>query len=227
MLTSPSKRAEYHAEAYMSLKTRIRTLAAVLIISVWALQHVSAVVIGVDLGTVFPPGTLGGYTMTPYDPGSVGGGIPTTIGVGWSSWGQNYVGTVYATLQNNPMILTLSPGTTAVYFYEEPNGRFANFTMTATDVSGVTVTQVVNGNGGSAGVGFYETVVGDSLSQITITSSDPNGFAIGEFGYGTASSHVNPLDVPAVPETGRTLVFLAIALPGLFAYSRFTRVGTV
>lgn len=162
--------------------------------------------------------------MSPYDPGSIGGAFATTIGVGWATWGQGYAGTVYAVIPNNPLTLTLNPGTTAVYFYEEPN-QSANFDMTATDSSGVSVTTLVNGNAGSAGVGFYETLSGDSLSKITVTCTDPYGFAIGEFGIsGDGGGFVAQITPPGnVPETGRTLIFLAMGLAGLFAYSRLAR----
>ncbi len=67
---------------------------------------------------------------------------------------------------DDTLTLTLSGNTEAVDFYEEPN-TFDNFTMTATDSSGVSVSTVINGDAGSSGVGFYEDR-SRSLANVTI-----------------------------------------------------------
>jgi len=103
----------------------------------------------------------------------------------------------------------------AVDFYEEPN-QFADFSMTATDSSGATVTTIINGFHGSAGVGFYENNPGGPyLTSITVTCTDPTGFAIGEFGIngGTLTGGIG------VPDGGATVLLLGAAMVGL-AYTR-------
>lgn len=201
------------------MKTSTKLLALALALGA-CLQTASAGVTAVDLGTGLPPATLGGFTMVPYDPGSIAGGTPVTVGSGWATWGQGYTGTVYYTLTSNPLTLFLS-GVQAVYFYEEPN-QFADFYMTATDSSGAQVTTLINGYAGSAGVGFYVTNPGEYLSSITVTATDTSGFAIGEFGIDDGGGRVTGV-IGAVPETGATLGFLAFGLSGLAACARFLR----
>jgi len=43
------------------------------VVTALALQHSSAQVTAMNIGTGLPPGTLGGYAMTPFDPGSIAG----------------------------------------------------------------------------------------------------------------------------------------------------------
>jgi hypothetical protein len=123
---------------------------------------------GVPLGTAAPPGTLGGWSMTPItgDASPIGSFVtsvgPITfnqpvmhdqIGNNWGTWSHGYAGSVYDTTAfADPTTLTLTMGglTSAVYFYVEPV-NFANFSFTATTDSGATVTQSVNGNAGATG----------------------------------------------------------------------------
>jgi len=149
--------------------------------------------------------------MTPYDPGSIDGASARTVGYGWATWGQGYTGTVYVS-GGQTVTLNLSDGTKAVYFYEEPN-QFNNFYMTATDITGVSVTTLINGYYGSAGVGFYVDGLG-SLKSISVTCTDPTGFAIGEFGIngGTISGTVRPVPEPASYFSG-ALVLCLTAFP--------------
>jgi hypothetical protein len=210
------------------MKTSVKILALVAL-SACALQ-VSADVIGVDLGTAVPPTTLGGYTVAAYDPGSITGadyyahetaGSDDGTGTGtWETWGQSYTGRVYVASTSDELTLLLGPGTTAVYFYEEPQ-QFLDFSMTATDSSGTSVTTTINGFHGSSGVGFYETDPSDSLSEITVTCADPTGFAIGEFGINQGGSLTGT--VGTVPDTGATLALIAFGLAGMVAFSRFNR----
>lgn len=208
-------------------------------LTAFGLQQATAQVTAVSLGTGNPPATLGGYTMTAYDPGSIGGqtyyeyevagngegALHPGEGV-WHTWGQTYTGNVYASYppagatSSGTLTLTLSGTTEAVDFYEEPN-TYSDFSMTATDSSGASVTTTINGFYGSAGVGFFEDVAGGPyLSSITVTCTDDTGFAIGEFGIdgGTLTGQVG------VPDSGSTLAFMALGLCGMLAYSRFSRV---
>jgi hypothetical protein len=173
------------------MKKSVAVVALIAVVSVWGAQKASAAVTAVNIGTGNPPGTLGGYTMTPFDPGHIAGqlyyahetnGNYDGGGTGvWNTWGQNYTGNVYAAAGGATLMIDLTGPTQAVDFYEEPQ-QYANFDMTATDSSGATVTTLINGNHGSAGVGFYEDGPGVYLTQISVTASDPTGYAVGEFG---------------------------------------------
>ncbi|HUJ44760.1 MAG TPA: hypothetical protein VLW52_14265 [Opitutaceae bacterium] len=214
----------------MKNPTKILTLLS--IAGALVSPRLGATVMASDLGTGLPPTTLGGYTMTPYDPGSIAGatgsahetlGNDDGTGPGyWATWGQSYTGNVYYALGTSSTTLTLLlSGVQAVYFYEEPN-VFADFTMTATDSSGVSVTTTINGDHGSSGVGFWETVPGDFLSSIVVTCSDTSGFAIGEFGIDNGSLTGT---VGSVPDAASTmgLVLLGFGLISLAGMSRFGR----
>lgn len=199
----------------MKTQTRILSLAAM--ISMLTLQPASALVIGTDLGTANPPATLGDYTMAAYDPGSITGTTRLLVGSGWATWGQGYTGYVYYNPDGSqPLTFTLSGDVQAVYFYMEPN-QFADFTMTATDSSGVSVSTVINGYYGSAGVGFHTTGVNEYLTSIVVTADDPTGFAIGNFGLDRGSIQG---EVGAVPDAGSSLAMLGLAFAALGAARR-------
>jgi hypothetical protein len=226
------------------MKNTIKALALTSALAMWSFQQAGAIVPGVtavNLGTANPPTTLGGlYTMSAYDPGSIGGQsyyehMVNGNGEGalhpgegqWSTWGQNYSGNVYVSYTTaggaSALTLNLSGAAEAVYFYEEPN-QFQDFDMTATDSSGATVTTTINGYYGSAGIGFYEDVPGGAyLTSITVTATDPTGFAIGEFGLsgGTLTG------TTGVPDGGATALLMALGLGGLFALKRFGRAVAV
>ena len=177
------------------------------------------VLTGVPVGTAAPPGTLGGFSMIPLgaDPSALDSMVTSVgsisfnqavrhdqVGNGWATWSHGYAGNVYDTGSSlDPTTLTLTMGglTSAIYFYTEPV-NFANFTFTATTDSGATLTQTVNGNAGASGFGFYATG-SDFISSITVTGTDTDGFAIGEFGLNGA---------PGVPEGGYSLGYLVMAL---------------
>jgi len=212
----------------------LKTITLLSALAVLGLQQARAQVTAVNIGTGLPPSTLGTYTMTSFDPGPIAGesyyshetaGNWDGGGTGeWNTWGQNYTGNVYVEYSPNSLTLTLSGSVEAVDFYEEPQ-QFANFYMTATDSSGATVTTLINGDYGSSGIGFYEDVAGGPyLTSITVSCTDPTGFAIGEFGIngGTVTGSLN-----SVPDTGSTLAILALGLCGLVGYSRFARAAAV
>jgi hypothetical protein len=186
-------------------------------------QNATAGVVAVNIGTGSPPATLGTYAMTELGslpPGSItGDDYVASIGSGWATWGQGYTGQVFVIgdyTQSVPLILDLSAGTEAVDFYAEPN-VFNTFNITATDSSGATITEAVNGDAGSAGFGFYESGAG-SLSSITVTADvAAEGFAIGEFGVngGTITGGAG-----AVPDATGTMLLLGIALGGIIVLSQ-------
>jgi hypothetical protein len=163
-------------------------------------------------GTNAPPGTLGPYTMTAFGTDSqpvcpASGSLVTgvtdpagTIGFSsalshdlatiscWATWSNGYTGDVY---DDSPVhtgaavpaqvTITLPAGTNGFYFYAEPV-NFSDFTITATAQNGTTSNPVtVNGDAGAKYFGFYGTG-GVTLASITVTATDTDGFAIGEFG---------------------------------------------
>ena len=213
------------------MKSPIKIIALVSALSVCGLQQASAQVTAVNIGTALPPATLGGYTMNPFDPGSIagasyyahetGGNYDGGGTGGWATWGQDYTGNVYAYLSpegatsSGTLTLSLSGGVSAVDFYMEPN-QFLNFLMTATDSSGASVSTTINGYYGSSAVGFYEDTAGSYLSSISVTCTDPTGFAIGEFAInaGTLAGSIG------VPDAGCTFALMVLGLAGLSVYSR-------
>jgi hypothetical protein len=161
-----------------------------------------------NLGTAAPPASLGGLPMTPFiQQGTCGVGLSTIpgcpipgsltvspstvsrfIGCGWATWSHGYTGDVYADYETSTVTLTLPAGTTAFYFYAEPD-PFDIFDITATTNSGSTSGAVaVNGASGANGFGFY-TDASDTIATITISSSVD--FAFGEFGISNASTFTN------------------------------------
>ena len=197
-----------------------------------ALHTASAQPTAVNLGTGLPPATLGGYSMVAFDPGSITGAHQATEVGGsaggaepyWATWGQSYTGNIYVVDDtsspsfSDTVTITLGPGTQAVDFYEEPN-QFSNFTMSAIDSSGVSVSTVINGYYGSSAVGFYETDSSDFLTSIKVTCSDPTGFAIGEFGINDGGSLTGGVGGGA-PDISSTILLLGLGLVGLVALRR-------
>jgi hypothetical protein len=157
-------------------------------------------------GTGAPPSTLGPYQMTPFPADSQPTGTYVTsvagptgtlgfspslehclVGGCWATWSNGYTGDVYADTSGN-LTLTLPSGTEAFYFYAEPN-QFATFTITATSDDGTTSGAVpVYGEGGAEYFGFYGTG-GASIASITVSATDPTGFAVGEFGISNGIDH--------------------------------------
>jgi hypothetical protein len=174
----------------------------------------------IDLGTGAPPASIGGQLMTPFPPDgsplfSVLSSLPSPlggslgfapsvdhrmIGLGWATWSHGYTGDVYYTQGATSLTFGIPAGTTAFYFYAEPN-PFSVHMMTVTS-GGVSFSKAIDGSGGAGGFGIYDLA---GLGSITI-SSDVD-FAVGEFGISRACC--------TVPEPGSSLVFLGIGLAGL------------
>jgi hypothetical protein len=163
-------------------------------------------------GTGAPPSTLGPYTMTAFggdarascgasgsmvtgvtDPAGTIGFTQALIhriaGTCWATWSNGYTGDVYGTDSStdvSTVTITLPTGTPAFYFYAEPN-QLTVLTITATGDDGTTSGPIsVNGNGGAKYFGFYG-LGGATVSSITVTTDDPLGFAVGEFGISPAA----------------------------------------
>jgi murein DD-endopeptidase MepM/ murein hydrolase activator NlpD len=112
------------------------------------------------------------------------------IGGCWATWSHGYGGDVYTTGATS-VTVTL-PDTNAFYFYAEPQ-QFANMTFTATTANGTTSGPVtVQGNSGARYFGFYTTGA-SPLTSIHVATSDPTGFAIGEFGIAAPYQFILPL----------------------------------
>jgi hypothetical protein len=179
-----------------------------------------------SIGTGVPPGTVGGFAMTPFANndgiasftsisslatplGGTLGFSPAVearrIGDGWSTWSHGYTGDVYALFQG-VLTITLPADTDAFYLYAEPN-NFSAYNVTVTDQENDSVTQSVQGNAGAFGFGFYGTG-GTTISLITVSAvSGAAGFAVGEFGI--ARSERQPIPEPT------PLALLALAALGL------------
>jgi hypothetical protein len=153
-------------------------------------------------GTAAPPATLGPYTMTRFgaDPQPLNTGPVVTsvndpagtiafspalnhsrVGNGWATWSHGYTGDVYWTDAASTITITLPSGTAAFYLYAEPNTR-SPFNVTAMAQDGTTSGPIsVDGNGGARYFGFYG-IGGANLASITVTTDDPAGLGVGEFG---------------------------------------------
>lgn len=162
-----------------------------------------AAITGVAGGTGAPGATLGPYTMTPFplDPqptgyspvtsvasplgGSVGFSITMQHAVigEWATWSHGYTGDIYYTGGATSVTMTMPAGTSAFYFYAEPN-PFNVYEIVATAQDATQVTQMVSGSGGASYYGFYGTG-GSLISSIAVTTPQPVDFAVGEFGIST------------------------------------------
>ena len=109
------------------------------------------------------------------------------VGNGWATWSHGYTGSVYfsgeASGGSDPRIeLSLPSNTNAYAFrvYAEPN-TFGNFSVEATASDGTSSEPVrIEGRSGARYFGS-PAPPGAKLTSITVTASDPRGFAIGEF----------------------------------------------
>ena len=182
------------------MRLMTRSLMAAALALVIAVPASAATITFVDLGTAAPPATLGGQSMTAFGDttpnfttvGSIasplGGSLgfspsveARTIGSGWATWSHGYTGEVFYSLGATSVTMTMPTGTTAFYFYGEPN-PFSVFSFTATATDGTVFTSSgplpIDGSSGARGFGFY---TGDgSISSITFGGDID--FAIGEFG---------------------------------------------
>jgi hypothetical protein len=175
--------------------------------------HVDSANITFDAGngTGAPPSVLGGCAVTAFGPDSsatLGTAVPTVtgpdgtvafapalthfrVGSGWSTWSNGYAGDVYSA-SDQSVTLTMPGGVRAFYLYAEPVD-FSVFDVTATAQDGTTSGPVsVNGNGGATFFGFFASGAA-TIASIVVTTTDAQGFAIGEFGTGTCESNSPPV----------------------------------
>ncbi len=172
-----------------------RSILTICLVALFAVP-LQASITGVPLGTSAPPAVLGPYAMTgfPADPQPAGytavssvasplGGVVAfsssmqhalTPGE-WATWSHGYSGDVYYTGGGTSVTLTLPSGTGAFYLYAEPN-PFQVYQITATAQDGTSISQMVDGDGGACGYGFY----GCAISTIDVVCE--TDFAVGEFG---------------------------------------------
>ncbi len=181
-----------------------------------------ASITGVPLGTSAPPAVLGPYAMTAFGPdpqpegsdvtsvasplyGSVGFSAPLNhriVGSSWATWSHGYTGDVYFTgYELSSVRLTMPPNTGAFYLYAEPN-PYSEYQITATAQDGTSISQMVYGDSGACGYGFWAA---STVATIDVDYYGENGFAVGEFG------------IARVPEP------TTICLLGLGAISLITR----
>ena len=202
----------------------------ILIAGMFCIANTSVVkgdIIGQPFGTNTPPATLGGYTMTPFPPDSTGNGqgesllssplggvisfntgsygvFHTQVGGGVAdTWSQGYEGDIYSlppplNESNNSITVYLPPNTGAFYLYAG-HPIYGNEPITVQANDGTSLTQFTTDYNDASGFGFYSTA-GESISSLTISIPDQNGFAFGELG------------IALVPEpTPCALVLLGIA----------------
>jgi hypothetical protein len=122
----------------------------------------------------------------------------TRIGDQWATWSNGYQGDVY-TSQAQSVTITLPAQANAFYFYAEPQ-QFSTLSFTATTADGTTSGAVpVNGQAGARYFGFY-TTGSAPLQTITVTTTDPTGFAIGEFGIAAPYQFILPTSAITYPD---------------------------
>jgi hypothetical protein len=136
----------------------------------------------VSLGTAVSDFTLPDGTMT-FSPGV----LHLTIGHPWATWSNGYTGDVYYD-SGTTLTMTLPAGTSAFYFYVEPN-TLASVTVAATAQDGTTSgPESFSGFRSARYFGFYGT---GGATVTTITVSGPSGgFAVGEFGVASAAGQL-------------------------------------
>jgi hypothetical protein len=195
-------------------------------------RYAEATIISVTGGTAAPGSTLGPYAMTGFpadgqpidttvtgvaspDGGNVGFSPSldhATVGNGWTDWSNGYMGDVYYT-SGTSAVLSMPADTRAFYLYAEPE-QYAPYSITATAQDGTFATQVINNTAGHSAsqFGFYGTG-GSTITSITVSTNDPGGFGVGEFGIST------------VPEPS-TPALLAACVIGLLACACRTRLAS-
>lgn len=191
-----------------------------------------------SLGTAAPPAQLGLYAVTafPADPTANGTAVSSapgpgghnpsfspnltkqTIGMGWATWSNGYVGAVYTCIGCTTATVTLPGKTRAFYLYAEPEA-FATYNITVTTDSGATLTKAVAGQAGAAGYGIY-TDAGEAIVTVTVDiPGGAGGFAIGEFGIYAGDALFAP--IPTLSPWA--LLLLALLLLGCGAYVQRSR----
>jgi hypothetical protein len=160
-----------------------------------------AAVLGRLLGTDAPPTTLGGHSLTAFGADrrgnvsvtdiSISDGNPhgvmtfdrdmthASVGSTWATWSHGYAGDAYWTTGSS-LTITMEPGLKAFVMYAEPNTR-SPFRALVTTSTGEQLGQMIDGNYGASGFGFWTT--GEAtITSITMTiDRGSEGFAVGEF----------------------------------------------
>jgi hypothetical protein len=151
-----------------------------------------------SVGSAAPPPTLCGQPLTPFapDPRPLWDHVTTLptpctipgviginhsvnhrrIGAGWTMWSHDYTGDVYYCNGWDTVTLTMPVGTTAVYFYVEPDNWSHTFQVL---VNGTYLSEEFTAS--SAHGAAYVGICGNPVETVTLTSST-HQFAIGEFG---------------------------------------------
>lgn len=232
---SRARRRSWRWRATIGAATSVFVVAAALsgvaVQSAPASADSSSVVFDGSPGTGAPPSTLGPYTTQAFGADSqplntdVDGVTGPTgavsfspalehlqVGNGWETWSNGYTGDVYYTGGAESTTVTLPAGTNAFYLYAEP-AEFESFTVTATAQDGTSSGPVsVEGESGATYLGFYGTG-GATISSITVTCDDEDGFAIGEFGIAGTSEVAAVRFAPRDAE--KSLTNFTVNTPGL------------
>jgi hypothetical protein len=164
-----------------------------------------AAILGTTLGTLAPPGQIGGILISalPSDARPVFEsvtGVPGQpplagdvtfdrslthyqIGQGWTSWSHGYAGHVYWTGVGGRLVKICYPvGTAAVLFYVQPRqSQLVSVTAWANDDPNVSFTQNISGTGGAAGFAFYGSDSSVTIHCVWVQVGMGFDFALGEF----------------------------------------------
>lgn len=225
--------------SFLTMNTKRWVALLAFVTSAAVLPNAAGFITGVEFGTGGPPGVLGTYTMTGAFsvPGSEGDSVDSfsfsdgrtvllspalehyDVPESWLTWSNGYTGKVLMLDVENDgetATLLLPAGTMAFYLYVEPDPYdWFTFEITATSLLGASTShsdQLIYGDAGATGFGFYSSDAADPLKTITVTITDiPLSFAIGQFGID---------GVPGVPDGGATAVLLGFAALALASLRR-------
>ena len=141
-------------------------------------------------------------------------GTKYTAGVTWLSWGNGYTGPVYFYQGGQVATIGAPALTRALYFYAQPTQSGSLSFTIQTDAGGSYTYSLpsLTRTGGASGVGFY-TTAGEAITSVMVSSTDPTGFAFGQFGL-FAGSALQPTAIPALNQIP-ALNHVALALLGL------------
>jgi len=130
--------------------------------------------LGVPDGTAVTSVTLGDGTVLGLTAATTQ--TVTSIGDGWATWSGGYIGQVVINGAATPVSASITPTVGGLGMFIEPQ-QFAVFDVTLLLSTGASITQAVQGDSGAAFFGY----TGSDVTSVTISSTDPTGFAYGDF----------------------------------------------
>jgi hypothetical protein len=138
--------------------------------------------------------------------------VPTT----WGTWsGGNTPGALFSA--DTPLTGTFNAPIDAFGMEIQPNNLDV-FTIEMQLSDGSIISQSVNGNGGARFFGWVNAG-GPGITDMGVSTDDPDGFAMGRMVQGTPRA-------ASVPDPGATMVMLLVSVSGLVAGGRFLKSPT-